>query len=997
MKIPSCALLVTAALPASADAGATLHAALPLDVALPLAVALAVCGIALVLWSLSLRRAVVRRTREFELLHDSLTERLKERDALQAVFRASERFEAPLADVAARVAQALPPGFSRPDTVAVRVELDGETAATSPLDGDVALLEARICPGGRERGRIGVGWRPGLGGPAFLPEESVLVAAAGERLATYLQGRDALLEARRAREFAEAVLETANVMVLGLDEPGCVTYLNLRGEALTGYARTELIGKDWFATVVEAAGAATSRAEHVASHESGRNIPDFENAIVTRTGERREIRWSSHVVQAPDGRRVSIAFGVDVTAQREAECELARYRAELEAKVAARTAELATLAASLRASNEEQRAIFDAASAGIALFTNRVITHCNRTLEQMLGYEHGELTGRGSRVIYPDEETWARMGEEFHAAVARGEDFRREVELSRKDGSLLWCRMSGRYIDFAEEHRRYVALIDDITLERRSITEIERAREAAEAAARAKAEFLANMSHEIRTPMNAVIGLTHLLLRTELDGRQRAYLQKIEGSSRHLLAIINDILDFSRLDAGSVTLEQIDFGLERVLANAAGFVTEAARGKGLELVIDIAPGTPLQLVGDPLRLGQILVNFLNNAVKFTTRGEIVLGVSLLALRGQHAELRFEVRDTGIGISGEERARLFQSFQQADTSTTRRFGGTGLGLAIAKRLAELMDGEVGVDSEPGNGSVFWFSVRFGFVGNPAAGWQPVPTLRGAKVLLVASHTATREALAGMLGSMGFATTNASSGVAALEEVARAERDVAPFRLLYVDERLCDMTGHEFASRLVDGAHPWCVLLSAESFASTTPRLTPGIDELVAKPATPSSLLNAAMGALRGKPAARLPTPRAPAALAQYPGRRVLLVEDNDVNREVAGAMLAQHGVAVEMAEHGAEALEKLAAGSYDLVFMDVQMPVMDGLAATRAIRARPGLEGLPVVAMTANALEGDRERCLEAGMNDYVAKPIVMQALAGTLQRWLGEAAGPGSS
>jgi two-component system sensor histidine kinase/response regulator len=497
--------------------------------------------------------------------------------------------------------------------------------------------------------------------------------------------------------------------------------------------------------------------------------------------------------------------------------------------------------------------------------------------------------------------------------------------------------------------------------------------------------------------MNAVIGLTHLLLRTQLDQKQRGLLEKVESSSQHLLSIINDILDFSRIESGNLPLEHVAFGLEHVLTGALGLVAEAARAKGLELIIELAPHTPLQLIGDPLRVGQILVNYLNNAVKFTERGEVSLGVTMLEHAERQVLLRFDVRDTGIGIDPVQQARLFTSFQQADSSTTRRFGGTGLGLAIAKRLAALMGGEVGVDSTPGHGACFWFSAPFSLPAAPANGWLPLPNLRDARVLLAVANARARAAIARMMESMSFRVTEAPGGEDGLAALAAADADGDGFQLFYFDAALPDMGGDELSRRvkvLALRAAPKLVLLSADGFGATSPdSWRQQADEIVAKPLTPSSILNAAMGALRntaGAPA--IPQPRAPTTTNSYGDRRVLLVEDNDVNREVALAMLAQYGIECDTAEHGEIALQKLATHDYDLVFMDVQMPVMDGLAATRAIRSRPGMSGLRIIAMTANAMEGDRERCLEAGMNDYIAKPIVPKALEEKLRLWLAHGA-----
>ena len=626
---------------------------------------------------------------------------------------------------------------------------------------------------------------------------------------------------------------------------------------------------------------------------------------------------------------------------------------------------------------------------------------CSKPLADMLGYKNWhevigktekELTNENSKIHFSSKPEMEIIKNGTHLHLI--EDI---IQLGDEKGWLDTIKKplrnkSGVIVGILSISR-------DITKMKKTEEELQQAKMNAEAATKAKGDFLANMSHEIRTPMNAVIGMNHLLQKTELTEKQMNYVLKVDRAAHNLLGIINDILDFSKIEAGKLNVENIDFDIEEVMDNLSNLTSDNAHSKGLELIFNIPQNVPYKLIGDPLRLGQVLLNFVSNAIKFTEKGEIIISAEVLEQSDETVNLRFAIKDTGIGLTDEQQAKLFQSFSQADSTTTRKFGGTGLGLAISKKLVELMGGEVGLNSEYGKGSEFFFNIKCGI---QKCETQKISILaedlKGLRVLIVDDNDAAREVLKTYIKDFHFDVTAVTSGYEALEVLrATIQGKEKAFDLILLDWKMPGMNGLELASIIKNDIElakvPQIIMVTnygREEILAKSEQI--GIDAFLIKPVGQSMLLDTIMNTFGKYIKSSKPQKLEKNILnVDFSGKYILLVEDNEINQEVAVGLLEDVNIKVDIANNGQEAIDILkdkGQDFYDVVLMDLQMPIMDGYSASTGIREQLQFNDIPIIAMSADAMLGVRERCLESGMSDYLTKPIDPPTLFAVLQKWM---------
>mgnify|MGYP001328935120 CR=1 FL=1 len=701
------------------------------------------------------------------------------------------------------------------------------------------------------------------------------------------------------------------------------------------------------------------------------------------------VRDTGSVYDAPEGRnRVAVGHTIDIDEERRLthELEVARTEAEAHAERLSRlTDNLPGVVWEVHATPPDYELRFTYVSETPQIAIGLTPKDFYASFDRMMGFVH------------PDDR--ALMIEEF----ARVRHARSEADLTASfqhrmrtpTGQYVWRSTSYRGVFGEDGSRTVYGLTIDVHREKMLEQELRLAREDADRANAAKSEFLANMSHEIRTPMNAIVGMSHLMRGTDMTRQQARYLSQIDSAAQTLLRLLNDILDLSKIEAGHLGVEAVPFELSMLIDDLGNLMGEGGREKQLELSIRLADDCPERLVGDPLRIGQVLTNLASNAIKFTPNGgEIDVAIDTVRSDSHRVRLRFTVTDTGIGLTAEQQARVFDAFEQADATTTRRFGGTGLGLAIARRLVTLMGGEIGVSSSPGAGSRFWFELD---LERDRAGQTVAADLSGRRAIVVDDHTTTCEVVIGMLARLGIGAVAEFAGLPALARMERARQAGEPYDILIVDWRMPDLSGAELVRKVREAparyGQPHIVMMTGYGAEHSLPGVSElRLDGFLVKPVSPGRLLEAITPGSDGVRESSAGEPGYPFNLT---GLHVLVVEDNAINQEIAATIIRQAGATVSLADHGAEALQRLRAdGGIDLVLMDCQMPVMDGFEATRRIRQLDVHADIPIVAMTANAMEGDRQRCLDAGMDDYLAKPIEPDALLEIVARHVGREAPP---
>jgi two-component system, sensor histidine kinase and response regulator len=784
-----------------------------------------------------------------------------------------------------------------------------------------------------------------------------------------IQAEEAL---KRSEERFRDIYEKSPVMLHSIDQGGVIRNANGRWLEVMGYKREEVIGRN-IVSFMTSESADWARAAVLPAFWESRSVKDVPYQYVRKDGSIIDVLLDSVVMDDPAWGRVSLSSVRNITLRKRAEEETRRTKALLDSII-----------------QNLPTPVFlkDAETLKYLMW--------NRASEELYGYSAEEILGKTAYDVFPDRQARGFEAQD-RETLAKGALLSvSEQKVSTKSKGMRTLHSKKLPIPGDDGKPRYlVGISEDITERKEAEAVMIKAREAAEQASRAKSEFLANMSHEIRTPINGIIGMTELALNTELTPEQHEYLDAVRISAEILLKLVNDVLDFSKIEAGKLELIDIEFSLRDTIGDTMTILAVQAHKKDLELAYNVAPEIPDVLMGDPGRIRQILLNLVGNAVKFTEQGEVVLKVESAGESQGEIHLHFTVTDTGIGIAPEKKESIFKEFEQADGSTSRKYGGTGLGLSISSKFCEMMGGKIWVKSEIAQGSAFHFTVQLNLPENrprePMS--EEISPLKGLRVLVVDDNATNRRILEQILIYWGMEPVVVDDGPSALEALQRASETGMSFAVILTDCMMPEMDGFQLVERInQDPRHSasTIVMLTSSGERGDAARcLKLGIAAYLLKPVKQSELLYTISRALKTSSTAQ----GIPALITRHSIREskrrlsILLAEDNDVNQRLAGKMLERMGHTVTIADNGSEALVLSDKASFDLVLMDIQMPLMDGLEATKAIRDREKITGrhVPIVAMTAYALKGDKEKCLEAGMDGYISKPISATQLYETIE------------
>jgi PAS domain S-box-containing protein len=784
---------------------------------------------------------------------------------------------------------------------------------------------------------------------------------------------------RASEEKSRLLLESVGEGIFGVGLDGKVAFINPAANRMLGYDPDELIGKEIHAKIhhSHADGSAYPKRQcpMYLARVDGTDHHIADEVLWRKNGSSFPVEYTSMPIKKDEKVVGAVVTFMDIAERKKAQAEIE---------------ELSRNFSDFLESTSDLVYLKD---------TDLRYMACSKPLSDMLGYtDWRDIIGKTDAEVQNENSRIRFKEKPEKQIIEEGSVIELTEDIIKVDEETGWVNTIKKPLKSGDGKIVGILSISrDITKMKHAEEALEKAKEVAEEATRAKSEFLANMSHEIRTPMNAIIGMSHLALKTDLDHKQYDYLKKIDASAKSLLGIINDILDFSKIEAGKLDTESVDFQLEELLDNIATIVGVKTQEKQLELLFKTDPSVPSSLVGDPLRLGQILTNLSNNAVKFTDKGQIIVSTELIKEGNTQATIKFSVQDTGIGMTAEQAAKLFQPFAQADSSTTRKYGGTGLGLTISKRLAEMFGGEIWVESKPGRGSTFSFSANFGLGKEKAKKqYKPASELHGLKVLVVDDNPTSREILQEMLESFSFEVTVAASGPEGISELENAKED-RPFELVVMDWKMPGMDGIDAARRIKnhEGLNkiPAIIMVTAYGREEIMQQAEDvGLEGFLLKPINSSILFDAIMQAFgEAEPETFRVVERheqEAETVEHIKGALVLLVEDNEINQQVAKEILEGAGLIVTLANDGQEGVNAVKESNYDVVLMDIQMPVMDGYTATREIRKDDRYKELPIIAMTAHAMTGDENKSLQAGMNGHVTKPIDPDQLLSTLQKWI---------